>query len=178
MFVAKEHQSQIDQPITAWMGHDAPFDFSIDYAPAKGITRLLSGTPMIVSMATLEAGLDLWSQIDLSLVRAKSIVMSECFIRIIESRLGDSTLKLASPRDAAQRGSHVAFQHPHGYEVIQAMAEQGVIGDFREPDLIRFGIAPLYLRFTDVWFTANMLSDVVQTGSWDQPRYRQRAAVT
>ena len=178
MFVARKHQKQVDQPITAWMGHQKPFDFSIDYKPAEGITRLLSGTPMIVSMAALEAGLDVWSRVDLTMARAKSIAMSECFLRIVETRLGNSELKLASPRDASQRGSHIAFQHSHGYEVVQALIDRGVIGDFREPDLIRLGFAPLYLRFIDVWFAANALSDVVETHAWDQPRYRPRAAVT
>jgi kynureninase len=117
LFVARRLQQQVDQPITAWMGHDRPFEFSVDYAPASGITRMLSGTPMILSMAALEASLDLWSQIDLSVVRAKSVALSELFVRIVEQRLGDASVRLASPRDAMCRGSHIAWQHPQGYAV-------------------------------------------------------------
>ena len=178
MFVARHHQEQIDQPITAWMGHDKPFDFDLDYTPAKGVTRLLSGTPMIVSLAAMEAGLDIWNQVDRPIVREKSVAMSELFIRIVAQRSTDSQLTLASPSDPQRRGGHLAFQHPQGYAVMQALIDRGVIGDFRDPDLMRFGFAPLYLRFADVWIAANALVEVVETGEWDQPRFRKRAAVT
>jgi kynureninase len=178
MFVARDHQLEIDQPITAWMGHDRPFDFALDYTPAKGISRLLSGTPSIISLAAMEASLDIWSQVDLPMVWAKSAAMSELFIRIVERRLSNSLVRLASPRDATRRGSHLGFHHPQGYAVIQAMIDRGVIGDFREPDLMRFGFAPLYTSFADVRRAATTLAEVVETRAWDQSRYRCRAAVT
>lgn len=178
LFVARQHQSELDQPITAWMGHARPFDFSVDYTPAKGISRFLSGTPVIVALAAMEASLDIWSQVDLPTVREKSMAMSEFFIRIVERRLGSATVRLASPRDSTQRGSHIGFHHPQGYAVMQTLIERDVIGDFREPDLMRFGFAPLYLSFADVWRAATILADVVETRGWDQPRYRRRATVT
>jgi kynureninase len=178
LFVARRHQDEIEQPISGWMGHARPFDFAIDYKPAKGISRLLSGTPSIVALAAMEASLDIWNQVDMSLVRAKSMAMSELFIRIIERRLGPSAIQLDSPRDSCRRGSHVGLRHPQGYAVIQAMIEQGVIGDFREPDLMRFAFAPLYIGFVDVWRAATKLAKLVETGEWDQPRFRKRAAVT
>lgn len=178
LFVARRHLHATEQPITAWIGHDKPFDFSIDYVPAAGVTRLLSGTPTILSMSALESGLDLWSGVDVSQVRKKSLRLSELFLRIVEHRLGTSEVKLLSPRDPNRRGSHLAFQHPRGYEVVQALIDQGVIGDFRDPDVMRFGFAPLYLRYVDVWRAATALVEVLQSRTWDQPRYRQRAVVT
>lgn len=178
VFVAPQLQGELDQPITAWMGHANPFDFSVDYAPAKDISRFLSGTPSIVGLAALEASLDIWTQVDLSVVRAKSVALSEFFIWIVERQLDSTAVQLASPRDAKQRGSHIAFQHPQGFAVIQALIERNVIGDFREPDLIRFGFAPLYMSFADVWRAATMLVEVIETRSWDQPRFRRRTTVT
>jgi len=178
VFVAPRHQGQLDQPITAWMGHVRPFDFSVDYLPAKDISRFLSGTPSIVGLAAMEASLDIWSQVDLSMVRAKSIAMSECFIRIVERQLGSTDVRLASPRDPNQRGSHIAFHHPQGYAVMQALIDRNVIGDFRDPDLLRFGFTPLHMSFEEVWRAATLLIEIVQTREWDQPRHRRRLTVT
>jgi kynureninase len=178
VYVARRLQTALEQPISAWMGHIRPFDFSVEYAPADDISRMLSGTPPILSMATLEAALDIWQQVDVSLVRAKSVAMSDLFIRALESELDNSPLRLASPRDAALRGSHVSFAHPEGYAVVQALIDQDMIGDFRTPDLMRFGFAPLYLTFADVWRAVNTLVHVIKDRAWDQPRYRERRAVT
>lgn len=178
MFVASKHLRQIEQPITAWIGHDKPFEFSIDYVPAPSVSRLLSGTPPVISLAALEAGLDIWANIDPQQVREKSIALSELFVRVVESRLGEAAPRLLSPRDPSARGSHLAFGHPNGYEIVQALIERGTIGDFREPDVMRFGFAPLYMRFVDVWRAAEMLVEVIQTRAWDRAEYRQRAAVT
>ena len=178
LYVNRRHLLQIEQPITGWIGHNRPFEFSTDYVPASGISRLLSGTPSIVSMAALEAGLDVWQQIDVEMVREKGIALSELFIQIVESRLGVASPPLLSPRDPEQRGSHLAFQHLNGYEIVQALIDRGVIGDFREPDVMRFGVTPLYMRFVDVWTAANSLAEVIQSRAWDMPQYRQRSAVT
>jgi kynureninase len=178
LFVAQRHQSLFNQPITGWIGHSRPFEFGIDFTPAVGIGRVLSGTPPIVAMAALEASLDLWSGVDLGMVWAKSVAMTELFIRLVERDCGGSEVMLESPRDTNQRGSHVSFHHPQGYAVIQALIDQGVIGDFREPDLMRFGFTPLYVRFVDVWDAVAALADILKSSAWDRPQYKRRAPVT
>lgn len=178
MFAARRHHSTLDQPITAWMGHDQPFEFSLDYVPASGVRRLLSGTPPILSLAAMEAGLSVWERVDIDLVREKSITLSQSFLRIVETQLGSSEIALASSRAPERRGSHLAFHHPNAYEVIQALIARGVIGDYREPDLMRFGFTPLYTRFADVWDAAVSLVDVIKRKEWDQTQFRQRSAVT
>ncbi|MEM6468308.1 MAG: kynureninase, partial [Planctomycetota bacterium] len=178
MFVSKRHLLRTMQPITAWIGHDKPFEFSLDYVPAANARRLLSGTPTILSMAALEAALDLWGDLDIHQVREKSISLSELFIRVIQERLREASPTLVSPRSPSQRGGHVALSHPHGFEIVQALIDCGVIGDFREPDVMRFGFAPLYLSFTDTWRAAVEFVDVLQSNTWNQSKYRQRAAVT
>ncbi|MEM1070241.1 MAG: kynureninase [Planctomycetota bacterium] len=178
VFVALRHLQNFKQPITAWMGHARPFDFTIDYEPSPNISRMLSGTPMILSLAALEVGVDLWAKIDPTLARAKSVALSKLFLSILERTLDTGCLKVASPRDPSQRGGHIAIRHEQGYAVMQAMIDRGVIGDFREPDLMRFGFAPLYLRFIDIWNAAQILTKVIQTNAWDSPEYRERAAVT
>ncbi|MEL6111005.1 MAG: kynureninase [Planctomycetota bacterium] len=178
LFVAREHLSKTEQPITAWLGHAKPFEFSIDYVPAKDVTRLQSGTPPVISLAALEAGLDVWATVDPQIVREKSVALSELFLRVVESQLGDEAPKLLSPRDPAARGSHLAFGHTSGYEIVQALIDRGMIGDFREPDVMRFGFAPLYMRFVDVFRAAELLVEVIQSRAWDRDKYRERAAVT
>lgn len=178
MFVATRHLERTEQPITAWIGHDKPFDFSLDYVPAEEVTRLLSGTPPIISLAALESGVDIWSDVDITSVRKKSIALMDLFLTHVESCLGADALPLLSPRDPEQRGSHLAFQHANGYEIVQALIARGVVGDFREPDVMRFGFTPLYMRFVDAWHAADQLVDVIQSHAWDQPQYRERATVT
>ena len=178
MFAAHRHQPVLDQPITAWMGHEQPFEFSLDYVPATGMRRLLSGTPPIVSLAAMEAGLAIWDRVDINLLREKSVALSQSFLHIVEAHLDSSEIALASPRAPERRGSHLAFRHPNAYEVMQALIARGVIGDYREPDLMRFGFTPLYTRFTEIWDAAVSLVDIIKNREWDQARYRQRSAVT
>lgn len=178
MFVAQRHLATLDQPITAWMGHAEPFEFSMDYEPASGIRQLLSGTPMILSLAALEASLGIWNNVDVRAVRAKTVAMSELMIRLIEQEIHDPELRLASPRDPQQRGGHLAFQHPQGYSVMQALIDRGVIGDFRNPDIMRFGFAPLYMKFADVAKAVSELADILERRIWDQAKYQERSAVT
>ena len=175
-FVAARHQAMLDQPLSGWMGHARPFDFATAYAPAKGIGRLLCGTPPVLSLAALDAALELWDAIDMAAVRAKSMALTTLFADLVERRCPE--LVLASPRDAGARGSQISFRHAQGYAIVQALIARGVIGDFRAPDLLRFGFAPLYLRHVDVWDAVEHLSTVMQTREWDRPAFKQRAAVT
>jgi kynureninase len=158
------------------MGHAAPFDFVRDYAPAEGADRMLVGTPPILSLSALDAALDVWEEVDLQALRARSVELSEAFIAEVEARTPE--LALASPREAERRGSQVSFRHTQGYAVMQALIARGVIGDFRAPDLIRFGFAPLYNGLDDVRAAAATLAEVVETRAWDRPEFLRRAKVT
>ena len=178
LFVAERWHEQVRQPITGWFGHARPFAFDPAYRPAPGIARFLAGTPPILSMKALEAGLDLLLGADQEALRRKSIALTETFIRLIEERCAGFGFALASPRDAAERGAQVALRHPEGYPIVQALIAEGVIGDFRAPDLLRFGFAPLYVRFVDVWDAVEALRTLMSGRIWDQPAFKQRAAVT
>jgi kynureninase len=176
LFVAEALQATLESPLSGWMGHAHPFAFDPIYRPADGIARFQSGTPSILALAALEAGLATFDGVAMTDLAAKSRALSETFIALVEANCPGVTL--ASPRDPAQRGSHVVFAHPGGYALMQALIERGVIGDFRAPDLIRFGFAPLYNSFADVWRAADILADLIATAGWDQPHFHQRARVT
>ncbi len=178
LYVAEALQAAIDQPLSGWMGHSDPFAFVTDYAPADGIRRNLCGTPPVLAMAALDAALDVWDRVDLQALRDKSVAMCDVFIQLVERRCDGLGLTLASPRDSEMRGSQVSFRHAEGYAVMQALIDRGVIGDFRSPDLLRFGFTPLYLRYVDVWDAVDILTDILSTGSWNQDAYKRRAAVT
>jgi kynureninase len=158
------------------MGHAEPFAFASDYRPAPGIARFLTGTPSILALAALEAGVGTFDGIAMADIEAKSAALTQLFIDEIEARSRQVTL--ASPRDPARRGSQVSFTHPDGYAVMQALIARGVIGDFRAPDLIRFGFAPLYNRFEDAWLAADALAGILTTREWDAPRFHARQKVT
>ena len=177
LFVAERLQDELKPPLQGWFGHAEPFAFEDDYRPVAGIARFLTGTPSILALAALEAGLDTFAGLAMRDVEAKSRALSQLFIDEVEARCG-SQVRLASPRDPAQRGSHVVFAHPQGYTVMQALIARGVIGDFRAPDLMRFGFAPLYNRFVEMVRAAEILSKILSTGEWDQPRFHERAKVT
>jgi kynureninase len=177
MFVAEHLHDTLQPPLQGWMGHASPFLFETNYAPAAGIGRFLTGTPSILALAALGAGLETFADASMAALGEKSRALSQLFIDTVEARCGDR-VRLASPRDPARRGSHVSFAHPDGYAVMQALIARGVIGDFRAPDLIRFGFAPLYNRFEEVVRAADMLGDILDQGEWDQPRFHQRARVT
>ena len=175
-FVAERHHTALRQPLTGWMGHAAPFAFSDDYAPGDGMNRLLCGTPPILGLAALEVGVELIAEIGIERLYAKSRQLSE-FLRLCLSELGVD-VDLASPADPAQRGSQLSFRHPEAYALSQALIARGVIGDFREPDILRLGFAPAYLRFVDMAEAARHLAEVLSTGEWRAARFRERAAVT
>ena len=178
LFVAERWQAQVRQPITGWFGHAEPFAFEGGYRPAAGIARFLAGTPPILSMKALEAGIDLFLEIDQQALRAKSVALTDLFIDLVERRCAAWGLEVTSPRAASARGSQVSLRHLEGYPIMQALIARGVIGDFRAPDLLRFGFAPLYVRFVDVFDAIEALREILATGAWDRPEFKERSAVT
>jgi len=177
IYVAEGLQDELTNPVQGWMGHAEPFAFVDDYRPTKGINRFLTGTPSILGLAALDAGIATFEGIAMADVQAKSRKLSQLFIEEVEARCG-TEVRLASPRHPAQRGSHVVFAHANAYAVMQALISRGVIGDFRAPDLMRFGFTPLYTRYADVVGAAEILADVLASREWDQPRFKTRAKVT
>jgi kynureninase len=177
IYVAERLQDELTNPVQGWMGHAEPFAFVDDYRPVGGIARFLTGTPSILGTAALAAGIDTFDGIAMADVQAKSRRLSQLFVDEVEARCG-SEVRLASPADPAERGSHVVFAHPDGYAVMQALIARGVIGDFRAPDLMRFGFTPLYTRYADMVRAAEILGGILESREWDQPRFRARAKVT
>ena len=191
-------REQMRQPLSGWLGHAAPFEFSTRYRPAEGIARFVCGTPPIVAMRALQCGLEVFAEAErrggMTALRAKSIALTDRFIDRVEARCKGHGLELVTPRDPAERGSQASFAHPQGYAVMRALIERGVIGDFRagdaspaspgslgsrrEPDLLRFGFTPLYTRFSDVWDAVETLADVLAGNAWQEARFAQRATVT
>jgi len=178
LYVAERHLAQAQSPLTGWMGHAAGFDFRDDYEPAAGVVRFLCGTPPILGLAALETGVELIAEIGVEALARKSRELSEAFIAQVRSGSGAGELELVSPADPRARGSHVSFRHPQAYAVCQALIAAGVIGDFRAPDVLRFGFAPAYLRFEDVWRAADQLGRVLDERLWALDEHRVRRAVT
>ncbi len=162
--------------LSGWLGHAAPFAFERTYRPAMSIERMRVGTPPVLQIAALDAALDLWEGINMSDIRTASLALSERFIAGVEATC--PALKLASPRNAAERGSHVSFAHPEGYAIMQALIAHGVIGDFRAPDILRFGITPLTLDFDDIDRAAQVLAEILSKNLWDNPTYKRKSRVT
>ncbi len=177
LFVAERHQAAFQQPLSGWMGHAAPFDFVDDYAPAAGIARGLCGTPNILSLVALDAALDVFDHVDMPALRAKSMALGDLFIDLVEARC-PGVFGLLSPRRAEDRGNQVSLTHPDGYAIMQALIARGVIGDFRSPDVLRFGFAPLYIGYGDVFEAVDHLAAVIESGAWRDPAFAARAAVT
>ena len=178
VFCARRHQAKVAQPLAGWWGHARPFAFEPGFEPAPDIRRFLCGTQPILSLRGLEAGLAIAAEADLAAVRAKSVGLTGRFIALADAALGPLGVGLGSPRDPEARGSQVALTHPQGYAVVQALIARGVVGDFREPDVMRFGFAPLYLRHADVVRAARTLEQVLAARAWDDARYHARASVT
>ena len=177
IYVAEHLQAQLQPPLQGWMGHAEPFAFEEGYRPTSGIARFLTGTPSIIALVALETGLDTFDGIAMADVESKSRALLRLFIDEVKARCGDE-VRLFGPRDLADRGSHVCFAHPEGYAVMQALIERGIVGDFRAPDLMRFGFTPLYTRFEDAWRAADALANILETREWDQPRFKKRRKVT
>jgi kynureninase len=166
------------QPLSGWLGHRAPFEFASDYTPADGIDRFTVGTPSILALAALECGVDTVLAAGVDALRAKSVALAETFISLVESRCAGFGLELESPRASATRGSQVCFSHQHAWPIVQALIARGVIGDFRAPDILRFGFAPLYVRYVDVWDAVAALREILVTRAWEQPEFAQPRTVT
>ena len=183
VWASPRHAERFWQPLAGWLGHAAPFDFTEDYRPAPGINRYICGTPPVISLAVLECGLDTVLAAEpfggMQALRAKSVALTEMFVALVEARCAGHDLTLASPRDSSHRGSQVSFAHnTNGYAMMQALIARGVIGDFRAPDILRFGFTPLYLRFVDVWDAVEHLVQVLEHSEWQQARFQVRSAVT
>jgi kynureninase len=176
IWVPERHQAAFRHPLTGWWSHAAPFAMSHGFTAADGIGRALCGTQPVVSLALVECGLEIFEATGMDAIRAKSLALTDLFIALVEARCGHHPLGLVTPREHARRGSQVSFTHPHGYAVMQALIERGVIGDYREPEIMRFGFTPLYTRFADVWDAVEVLRDILDNGAYDA--HAARGAVT
>ncbi len=181
--LARMDAGQLWQPLSGWMGHATPFTFTPEYRPAAGMARFLCGTPSPIALAALECGVETVRAADalggMAALRHKSLALTDLFIRLIEERCAGQGLALETPREPERRGSQVSlFRGEGAYAIVQALIARGVVGDFREPGILRFGFTPLYLRFVDVWDAVDHLAKVLETGEWRQPRFEQRSAVT
>ena len=178
VFVAKHHQHEFDHPLTGWLGHADPFAFAPEYVPARGMNKLLTGTPPILSLLALDAALDVFDGVDMRQVRAKTESLTQLFVDLAGERLLRHGFTLASPREAKHRGGQVSLSHREGYAIMQALIARGVIGDYRAPDTVRFGFAPLYTRHIDVYDAVAVIDDVMTNRAWDTPAFKARKAVT
>ena len=174
--VAPEHIDHVRPALSGWLGHASPFAFDLDYRSGRGIERMRVGTPPIIAFAALDAALDVWDDVSIHDVRARSMELGDLFITEVEKRC--PAVELVSPRAAGERGSQVSFRFEHSWPTMQALIDRGVIGDFRAPDVMRFGIAPLYLDVEDMIRAAEILGEIVAGRLWEQPRYQERRAVT
>ena len=176
IYVAPRHAAQVRPALSGWLGHAAPFAFDPDYRPGAGIERMRVGTPPVLQLAALEAALDIWDLVDMADLRAASLALTDQFIAGVEATC--PSLTLMTPRDHASRGSQVSFAHPQGYAIMQALIAHGVIGDFRAPDILRFGFTPLFIDATDVTRAVATLADIMARALWDRPEFKTRAKVT
>ena len=178
IYAATRHLADVRQPLSGWWGHARPFAFEQGYAADAGIRRFLCGTQPILTMRALKGALDVWDDVDMQTLRTKSIALTDLFIQLVEAKCGAYGLELESPRDGTKRGSQVSFAHPHAYQVMRALIERGVIGDFRAPATVRFGFTPLYVGYKDVWQAVDVLEDIMRTGAWKDERFAVKSAVT
>ncbi len=174
LYVAKRWQDRLHNPLSGWMGHAAPFEFADGYEAAAGMKRWLTGTPSVLGLAALESGLKLWDSIDLAQIEAKSAALWNIF-HVAGTAAG---LECVTPADPAKRGSHISFRHPNAYEIVQALIARGVIGDFRDPDILRFGLTPLTLSHADVWRAGEMMREITESGEYRKAEFAVRNAVT
>ncbi len=176
IYVAPQHADTARPALSGWLGHEAPFAFDLNYRPGAGIERMRVGTPPVLQLAALEAALDVWDMVDLHDLRKASLRLQDLFIKGVETRI--PVLTLATPRSHLMRGSQVSFRHPEGYAIMQNLIAEGVIGDFRSPDILRFGFTPLFIDEDDVARAVNVLTKIMDYGTWDRPDFKRRAKVT
>ena len=178
IYAAKRHHASIVQPLSGWWSHARPFAFEQSFDGDAGIKRFLCGTQPILSLRALKGALSIWDEVDMNALRQKSVALTDLFIRLVEAKCGQYGVELETTRDGEKRGSQVSFIHGNAYEVMQALIERGVIGDFRAPSTLRFGFTPLYVGYRDVWRAVTVLEDILSSGSWREARFAVRAAVT
>lgn len=176
IYVAPRHHAKARPALSGWMGHAAPFAFDLDYRPNPGIERMRVGTPPILQLAALDAALDVWDQVDMDYLRERSLALADQFIAGVEAACPE--LILVTPHDHSRRGSQVSFRHPEGYAIMQALISQGLIGDFRAPDILRFGFTPLYICQAEVEGAIAILARTMAEALWDKPEFKRRQAVT
>jgi kynureninase len=176
IWVPQRHQAQFSHPLTGWWSHAKPFAMAHGFTPCDGIGRALCGTQPVVSLALVECGLEIFAETDMAAIRAKSLALTDLFIELVEGACANHPLGLVTPREHARRGSQVSFTHPHGYAVMAALIARGVIGDYREPEIMRFGFTPLYTRHVDVWDAVAILKDILDREDYDVAA--ERSSVT
>lgn len=178
LYVHSDLIAIVSQPLSGWLGHSDPFAFEAKYTPANNINKFICGTPSILSYKAVESALDIFDEISLEQVREKSIQLSELFIKLIQQECGDFGFELFSPIDAALRGSQISYKHENAYPIMQSLISRGIIGDYREPNILRFGISPLYMRYEDVWSAIICLKNIMQSNEWDSSNFKIRNYVT
>jgi len=176
-YIRREWQSQMENPLPGWLGHVRPFDFELDYEPATGMQAFVTSSPSIIAMAALDGSLETWEKTTMNEVRTKSLALTDLFIELVEQRV-PGAFEIVTPREHAKRGSQVALRHDHAYAIVQALIERNVIGDFRDPDICRFGFTPLYLRYVDVYDAVDVLVDVMNNKAYLDERFSVRNPVT
>ena len=178
LYVHKSLIEKVSQPLTGWMGHIQPFEFVVNYQPANDICKYICGTPPIIAYKAIESGLTVFEQVSMNVVREKSIKLSEMFIQLMQQECIKFGFELFSPRNAEQRGSQVSFTHGNGFSIMQTLISHSVVGDFRQPNILRFGFSPLYMRFEDVWHAVICLREIMQTKEWQSEQFNKRGYVT
>ncbi len=178
LHIAERWQNRIAPPLSGWLGHAAPFAFETGYRPADGIQRAVVGTPPVLSLAALEVGVDIAAAAPMAELRAKSLRQFELFAALVEQELADWNFDIVTPRNGTQRGSQICLAHDQGWPIMQALIQRNVIGDFRAPDILRFGFTPLYLGYAEIWDAVAVLKAIMATGAWDRPEHHARAKVT
>jgi len=178
LYVAKNLQATLTTPLAGWLGHAAPFDFTAEYVAAPGLSRFLCGTHSAIAMAALECGLDTFENISIQAIREKSLALSDLFAQLMDEHCAQFHFICVSPREHARRASHLSYAHPDGYAIMQALIARNVIGDFRQPNLLRFGFTPLYTRYVDVWDAVATIRDVMRREQWKAAQYQTKNVVT
>ncbi|RFB65802.1 MULTISPECIES: kynureninase [unclassified Herbaspirillum] len=178
VFVAERHHKDMRQPLSGWHGHVRPFEFVLGYEPAPGIESMQCGTPPLLSMLSLESALEIFDGVEMSALRKKSVALTELFIKLVDEKLSPYQFGLASPRDSAVRGSQVSLTHEQGYAIVQALIARGITGDFRMPNILRFGFTPLYVSFANVYDTVQAIAEIMESGEWNQDKFLTKKAVT
>ena len=178
LHVAERLQADARFPLTGWLGHAAPFAFEASYRPAPGLARAVVGTPPMLSMAALEVGVDIALRVSIDELREKSLRQTDLFATLVAEQCTGHGLELSSPTDPTRRGSQVCFTHTDAYPIMQALIARGVIGDFRAPDVLRFGITPLYLGYAELWDAVQILQNVMTTHAYTEPKFQARRKVT